>query len=109
MYVEFITGSSQSEGWTANYTSSLVTGVEPSFDQRIRFFPNPAEKSVFIDSDFGTMVQLEIFDLQGKKISMKYFIDQGLNQIDIAFLSKGIYLFRFKTDDKIYTKRLVVN
>ncbi len=61
-------------------------------DLRFSVYPNPASNTLFVESNVNTRVELE--DITGKKVISQVINKRG--QIDISFLSKGMYLLRTK-------------
>ena len=111
MYVEFLSNPSvRGQGWTANYTSTITTGIdEELLKANFNFFPNPTDGIFAVNSGFESSATIEIIDLLGKKVLKSFQITKGTNQIDASSLSSGIYLIKFKIGDGYHIERLVIN
>lgn len=109
MYVEFVSDPAvRGDGWTANYTSTIITGIgEDIIGQNLKMFPNPTEGIFTINSGFADSMTLQIMDVLGKRVLKTYIINKGPNEIDASELSKGIYLAKFRIGDSYHTERLI--
>lgn len=111
MYVEFLSNPSvRGQGWTANYTSTITTGIdEELLKANFNFYPNPTDGIFTVNSGFESSATIEIIDLLGKKVLKTFPITKGTNQIDASSLSSGIYLIKLKISDGYHIERLVIN
>jgi len=63
-------------------------------------FPNPAKNSFSVNNANATEIAtLELFDLAGKLLMSKNILNNNLQNVDIAALSKGIYMVRISAAD----------
>ena len=111
MYVEFLSDPAvRGQGWTANYTSTITTGIdEELLKDNFNFYPNPTDGIFTVNSGFENSATIEIFDVLGKQVLNTFKINKGANQIDASELSKGIYMIKFKIGDGYHSERLVIN
>lgn len=111
MYVEFLSDPAvRAQGWTANYNSTLTTGINEAFvKENLQIFPNPTDGIFTINSDFDETITLQILDVLGKQVLKTYNLNKGTNQINASELSKGVYLMKFQIGVNTYTERLIVN
>ncbi len=111
MYVEFLSDPAvRGQGWTANYTSTITTGIDEALlKANFNFYPNPTDGIFTVNSGFENSGTLEIYDVLGKQVLKTFKINKGANQIDASELSKGIYMIKFKIGDGYHTERLVIN
>ena len=111
MFVEFLSNPSvRGQGWTANYTSTITTGIdEELLKANFNFYPNPTVGIFMVNSGFESSATIEIIDLLGKKVLKTFQITKGSNQIDASSLSSGIYLIKLKIGDGYHIERLVIN
>ncbi len=75
----------------------------------IVLFPNPSNGK--IELQFNTNVKLqtvEVYDFAGKKLYSQN-LNNSTKQIDLTHLNKGIYLLKVKTENSIYTERIIIN
>lgn len=84
-------------------------------EEDIYIYPNPAVQKTFVsikgEPGSESELQLEIFDLKGRRVDRK---DQLLNarqkniiEIDLSEFDDGIYVLKLKYSNKIYTKKLI--
>ncbi len=69
-------------------------------------FPNPASNQVTINLNVPS-AQLKIYSMQGQFV-IKKVLTRGNNNIDISRLNAGVYLINIELNNKIVTKKLVV-
>ena len=75
-----------------------------TFDQStINLYPNPAKNLLNIKID-EKIKSITIYDIMGKEIMVSNF---DKNQIDISNLSKSVYFFNIKTENMVYTKKII--
>lgn len=92
--------------------SNLILGTkENSKDatsNQLRIIPNPANS--YFEIDFSNMKinpegNLIIYSMVGTQVLE---ISGAVNRIDISHLPKGLYLVRFKNNEKLFTGKLIV-
>ena len=85
---------------TAAVTKNQIAGFA--------MYPNPVNNGKFvITSNNGANKQVEIYSMIGKQVYSKTV--KANETIDIANLNLGIYLLRVKEDNKVATRKLIVN
>ncbi len=84
-----------------------MLGTESRSDSEILIFPNPAEEILNIYSEKSPISLVEIFDLQGKKVSEKSFSQAPSYQIDIFKLSAGIYLLKINSENTVTYRKII--
>ncbi|WP_452228924.1 T9SS type A sorting domain-containing protein [Lacinutrix sp. MEBiC02404] len=85
--------------------SSLGIEEESLTKNQIKVFPVPTEGFINISTNMQ-IDEMVIFDLNGKKIMQ----NQGaVSKMDVSKIEVGMYLIRFKVEDKYYTKRIIKN
>ena len=91
---------------TWNYKTTLLTGDQELEEcQPAKFYPNPTEGNVFIESrESGTM---RLTDLLGDERGV-YTLDQKTNEFDLSNLPKGIYLCRIESSQKTMLYKLIL-
>ena len=76
----------------------------------LNVYPNPSSNQVFIDLNGlsnGETVQVEIFDLSGKKVLNEQYTGNTLS-LPANTLTKGMYLIRVSNTDKVIANGKVV-
>ena len=88
----------------SNQVSLSITSFQ-AFNDELIVFPNPAVNHFSINKDAE---QLTIFDITGKEVqTFKNTISKN-DYIYIDSLIKGIYILQFKSENKIVSKKLIV-
>jgi hypothetical protein len=98
--------------------ASLVENVAGDFNFNefsfLNLKPNPAtdEASVEFYSPKSITVKMNLLDVVGRKIYAENIAaTNGINktELNIAALQNGIYLINFQYDDRIFSKKLIIN
>ena len=81
-------------------------------DQPIYLYPNPSNGVFQLQTIDGIKnLEIKIVDLQGRVILEKNYssIQQGgwIKDIDISQVSDGVYLLKYKADNKSYTQKII--
>ncbi len=77
---------------------------ELSNSLKIKLSPNPANNFLNISSVELEILGLQVFDIQGKEISIEI---NSLNQLNVSFLKKGMYFLKVHTTQGVITKKWV--
>ena len=97
------------------YTLSIIdspVGIDQLDEHtNILVYPNPAENRQIIEPDFAVRnkIEIDLFDIQGKRIQMVYPSQELIGQLkienDISHLSPRMCIYRFTINDRFwYTK-----
>ena len=79
------------------------------FGDDVIVYPNPTKGSLTITSKEKLTIQaIELFDFSGKKIMAKDYSSESVN-INIGDLPKGIYLIKVKTNNSVFTKKVILH
>ncbi len=84
-------------GSSSLYSYSVSGGSSILNNQSIDFmvFPNPTKGKIFIEGRWTKPIKIEIFGIMGNHIySMEKMGTQGLIEIDLGMLERGIYLVK---------------
>ncbi|MFT5917740.1 MAG: hypothetical protein ACI81T_004257, partial [Bacteroidia bacterium] len=109
-----LTGTSNSDleiGAIDLHTVNLsgITGTETDLAQLgFSFFPNPTKEGVNIKFDnFKSNFEIELFSLEGKKVST-FQINQPQQFVEFPALSSGLYILKVNLNDQSYFERVIV-
>src|SRR5690554_5006791 len=85
---------------------------EQENDLNIRLFPNPVNNKLNFNFDASVgNIQLEIYDIAGRKINDYSFADSNNeNQnasIDVSALNKGLYFCKFSSENQQITRKFI--
>ncbi|MGB1307948.1 MAG: beta strand repeat-containing protein, partial [Oceanihabitans sp.] len=83
--------------------SSLSIDEVPISKNEIKIFPVPTNAILNITTNLQ-IEEVVLLDLNGKKV---YQFKGTISKIDVSNLEEGMYLIRFKVENKYYTKRII--
>lgn len=104
-YVLTITDS---KGCTKSFTYPLTawpTAIETIDEEVVKIFPNPAKDRLTVVN----VNNITIHNLLGETILTRKFSDKSSNTINISHLQEGVYFISYKSEDKTYSKKIVVS
>lgn len=86
-------------------THSTVLGLQTFENSGFTLFPNPVTSELFITNTLGNeILSISIFNSIGKRV----FITQQISkELDIQFLSKGIYFIKISTENGIFATKFL--
>lgn len=97
--------------------TDIQTGLNSSLDHEIalNIFPNPFKKEVFIEYVLNseTFIQIEVFDIVGKKLGVILKETQGAGMYkqifnpDLYGFTSGLYYLRFTLDNESFSKKII--
>jgi hypothetical protein len=100
------------EGYDANgiyeskefyYSSDVGMSVDDFNLSRLSIYPNPTNDKVFVN--LNTDFNYNIYSIQGKLLKKG-----ATNQfIDVSHFTAGIYVIQFKVENKLISKKLIIN
>ena len=75
----------------------------------VELSPNPTVDNIIITTSFSGNSTVEIYDVQGKKLSSQNILVQtnAPFKMDVSYLEQGIYFVKIYNDEKIYTQKIV--
>jgi len=89
------------------------TGINTSanISDEVLIYPNPANKTLHIESEVTGLSILRLTDLSGKIVFEKQFtLSSHLHEtIDVSMLEKGIYFIEIKSADNKTVRKISVN
>lgn len=88
-----------------------VKGIKTNLSLQI--YPNPSQGEIRLYiPNHNKEIQLQVFNLQGKQVlnleSTQDILNKRLNNI-LPNLSKGLYIFQIRTENKVWTERIILN
>ncbi len=88
----------------------LISGTlaNEAFDlSTLVIYPNPSEGIFNITAKNTQIDTIEVYDVLGKQISIKYNTDNASNvELDLSTASTGIYFVKIQSDDQTVTKKI---
>ncbi|OQX98021.1 MAG: hypothetical protein B6I24_06595 [Bacteroidetes bacterium 4572_128] len=92
--------------FTAN--NGVVNIENINLENKLLIYPNPTKNKFYLKTDKMQEMNIEIFDIFGKKIFYKNYFDKDVS-IDLCQEKKGIYFMKIKTENKSFTKKIILN
>lgn len=103
------------ESWSLHICSSEeVVGIDTYAFNNFKIYPNPSDgnfKVEFTSKDLGD-IEIQIFDLLGRKIFKKVFKNNQLSfseNLNLEFISSGFYLLQVKRGRSISSKKIRID
>lgn len=88
-------------------TNCATTSVdEKLLEKKLLIYPNPSNGLVTIEISEPTI--LEVYNVNGVKVIDKEILVSN-TKINLTSYDKGLYIFKFKTKDKSFARKIVVN
>ena len=94
-----------------NYSDELLIsdatlGVAKNEIEGLNIFPNPANDVINIQSASVKIASVEIYSLLGQRVLAQNELKN--NQINVASLSRGMYLLKISAEGKSVTKKIII-
>lgn len=80
--------------------------VNENFDKDIYIHPNPTTGLIYIQSNNQSSMKFDIYSINGSLI--KSYIDYREYQLDLNYLSKGIYFIQFYMGNKTRVEKIIM-
>lgn len=91
-----------------DYSFSRGTvNIESLEINKFKIYPNPTQGHLFIKSSMDEDYEISITNLLGK-IVLTASINNGNENVDLSFLSSGIYFISCKFQNKFFTKKIIL-
>lgn len=95
-----------SEVLPGNRSQHLSTGLNNFSEKHISVYPNPAKKAINVQSGKFPIRSVEIKDLQGRTIYCNKPAKNS-HRIDLTSFKPGIYMLMVKTNNEVYTNKII--
>ncbi|MCS7027545.1 MAG: YCF48-related protein [Bacteroidia bacterium] len=88
-----------------NVTINMATGLqnEPVFE--VKIYPNPVQEKLYLQIDH--LAQATLYDSYGRRV-MSFVAKQGLNEIELGQMAKGMYLLTLQNDNKLQSIPILI-
>lgn len=94
-------------GFSAEELQEVTVGIEESsVANELTVFPNPTNGYFSVSAPFGKQVELNVYDLQGRKVINEVSAN-GMRLIDANKLTNGIYIVELIVEGERMTTKLV--
>ncbi len=89
-------------------TYYIATGVEEEQEFSLNLYPNPVSEILTIDRPSSDKVAVQIISASGKIVFAQEFTSSKI-ELNLAFLTPGIYLVNVISERKIVSEKIMVN
>lgn len=93
------------QDWTVTVSEAPV-GINKISENKISIFPNPTNGKINFEFADNNILEINISDISGKTIIEKNNIQQN-ETIDLSSYNSGIYIIKIRTNDEIFTTKIV--
>jgi hypothetical protein len=92
---------------TSTATTVSTVGVPEDQINSYNIYPNPFQQDVTIELlELTGRTTVNVYDLSGR-ILFENVISGATQKLPLGFLSDGVYVFQFRNQDGVFTKRMV--
>lgn len=78
-------------------------------DQQATIYPNPANHQVNVKFEQSFSGELIVLDISGQIIFQKQYANLSHDFVDVNNWTAGVYIFQFKSENKIQLKKVVIH
>jgi len=93
---------------TINLKTLAILAVISEEERFVKVFPNPANAKLTISFIEPISGNLSLINLTGEMVFEQNFTKQKSVEINVSFFKKGIYLVIVKTNQELYTQKVVI-
>lgn len=98
-----------SQGYQQSFNTIKVSGVSESNSLKAVIHPNPFGAS--ISMSFSTVPEKEVlvyvFDVSGKRVYSKRFSPSNTLELDLKYLSSGVYMLKANSGTRLLNAKLI--
>lgn len=87
-----------------------VLGIDNELLDKLKVYPNPFSDKIFIETSIvdGKSLTVKCYDVTGRLVfSTDNYVKNTISEVDLSFLSSGVYVLQLKFDDKIAHIKLI--
>ncbi len=96
-------------GASVRCVKNSTTGINNILDKlNFQIYPNPSTDRIIIEYADQENVQMQVYNSLGECVMQNQLLS-GINNLDISFLSKGIYFVKLSTPKRTMTGKLIKN
>lgn len=91
---------------TVNLVFSICTSSEKERSSVFKIFPQPASSEIRIVSEGNEAGIVSLYNMNGKWMQSQ-FLSDGTSQMDVSWLSPGVYVLTILSDGKIFNFKIL--
>lgn len=103
----FIANEGYQSGRFVLVFESELLGNEAFSLASVSIYPNPTNNILNIVSPLAAIRNIEVVDIQGRKVNSIPMDNQGVYQLDMSSYASAIYFVKINTDNGLVTKRVL--
>lgn len=92
------------DGNEAIYYDTLSLNTQEMLLQKTAVYPNPVSNTLFVLNPMSTVVDLNVYNLQGQRVFNQQHIK---NSIDVSAFSPGVYFFEFSSGNQKKIQKVI--
>jgi uncharacterized protein (TIGR02145 family) len=97
----------KSSGFSVRCIKDSLTQINKiNYQEKIKIFPNPVQDKVNINCIEKLNQKMQLFNTLGQCVLQKE-LNKNFDQIDISFLTKGIYILKLTSTYGTYEKKII--
>ena len=85
-----------------------VNSINEELKLNYNIYPNPSDGKFTIDNLTNDTYDLIVNNIYGQQVLLEKQINNVKKEIDLGFLSKGIYIIEIKNDNNNFTHKLLL-
>ncbi len=97
----------QTDRFIIYFEERQVLGNSDSSLESVSLYPNPTQNILHIISPNTDIINVDVYDVRGRKVNSVDFNDQATYQIDMSALESAMYFVKINTENGSITKRVV--
>jgi subtilisin family serine protease len=87
--------------------SVIIIGIESNPDNKFKIYPNPSNGNIFVSGIRDNSITIEVFNQTGQLVqSNSPFNYRNEINLDLSYLSKGMYFLRIKVEDSFILEKI---
>ena len=91
---------------TVEEGNGILSTQNFDLNNQLTITPNPADQLIYLKAD-QPIQEINIYDINGKKIKRKMFKNQSSTELNINDLKSGIYFIKAKINDHFISRKIV--
>lgn len=96
-----------SNRFTVIFRDQTILNTNETNLDTVRVYPNPTQNEVHIVAPNTVVTSVELYDIQGRKVSEKKYHVQNNNTIDLSNLTTAMYFIKITTESGSTTKKVM--
>ena len=87
--------------------SGAVSNEKVASEASVRFYPNPAESELHVESSLSDINEIAVYTLSGVQIQKVVLNSVDSYNVNVASLATGMYIIKISTNDSVSIQRFI--